>query len=165
MHPILNPPGQPTEPDDDGLPEPQRPRRFHPGAILLVLLVVGLGLGGWKYAHSGDGWIHDFDEGVTASRESGKPMLVFYTADWCPPCRQLKATVLADATVNEGLAERFVRVKVDLTDQMGPNVRLAAEYGVHAIPTMILYDASGNERERVTGGGDLADWLYAKAAG
>lgn len=72
--------------------------------------------------------------------------------------------MLADPTVDEGLAVRFVRVKIDLTDRMGPNTRLAAQYQVYAIPTMILYDSSGYEQERVTGG-DLVQWLYARSAG
>ncbi len=165
MRPDLGPPDHEVEPADDGLGRPDRERRFGPGAILLVLLVVGLGLGAWTYVtFANDGWMRDIDDGLDAAKASGKPILVYYTADWCPPCKQLRATVLADPDVEAALAAKFVRVKVDLTSRGGRNAQIADEQGVHAIPTMILYDANGNERERVTGG-DLVGWLYAKTAG
>ncbi|MHC4102836.1 MAG: thioredoxin family protein [Planctomycetota bacterium] len=66
---------------------------------LLVLLAVvgGLGTAGWKkwgpsavVAGPRGKWLHDLDEGLAAGAASGKPVLVLYTADWCPPCRGLQ---------------------------------------------------------------------------
>ncbi len=128
--------------------------------LIVLLAVTGLGLAGWKVlGSSSGGWLHDLDAGVDASEASGKPMFVLYTADWCPPCRDLKRDVLSDPIVDGFLSENYVRVKIDLTERGGPNARTASEYGVTGIPTMILYDYDGVEIDRVVGGGAVAYWL------
>ncbi len=128
--------------------------------LFVLLAATGLGLAGWKaLAASRDGWLHDLDAGVDAADASGKPMLVLYTADWCPPCRELKRNVLSDPHIDAFLRQNYVRVKMDLTNRHGPNARTASEYGITGIPTVILYDRRGMEINRVTGGGALTQWL------
>ncbi len=128
--------------------------------LIVLLAVTGLGLAGWKVlGSSSGGWLHDLGAGVDAVEASGKPMLVFYTADWCPPCRTLKRDVLSDPDVDAFLSENYVRVKIDLSDRRGPNAGIAIDNGVTGIPTMILYDYDGVEIDRVVGGGAVAYWL------
>ncbi len=128
--------------------------------LVVLLAATGLGLAGWKVlGSSSDGWLHDLGAGLDAAEASGKPVFVLFTADWCPPCRELKRDVLSDPDVDAFLSENYVRVKIDLTDRRGPNVRTAGENGVTGIPTMILYDDDGVEMDRVTGGGAVAYWL------
>ncbi len=74
--------------------------------------------------------------------QSAKPVLVDFYADWCPPCRML-APVLQE-----------VAKEVDHVDIVKVNVdhepRLASQYRVSAIPTLILFK-DGQPVERVTG--------------
>ena len=131
---------------------------------LVVLVAAGLGLAGWKVLDSSrHAWLDDLAVGLVVAEESGKPLFVFYTADWCPPCQQLKRDVLSDPGVDAFLEENFVRVKIDLTDRTGPNAWTASQNGVSGIPTAILYDHRGMETDRVTGGGELARWLWRKS--
>jgi thioredoxin 1 len=74
--------------------------------------------------------------------ESERPVLVDFTAAWCPPCRVMKP-VLADlAAERDDL--RVVQLDVD-ADQ-----RTAAEYGVLSMPTFILF-RDGREVKRLVG--------------
>ncbi len=58
--------------------------------LVVLIVVVGLGLAGWKLiGSSGDPWLHDLSAGLAEVEASGKGMFVLYTADWCPPCREL----------------------------------------------------------------------------
>lgn len=133
--------------------------------LFVLLAATGLGLAGWKVlGASPDGWLHDLDAGVDAADASGKPMFVLYTADWCPPCRELKRNVLSDPHIDAFLRQNYVRVKMDLTNRRGPNARTASECGITGIPTVILYDRDGVEIDRVTGGGALTQWLWAQSA-
>src|SRR4029079_8714395 len=74
--------------------------------------------------------------------ESERPVLVDFTAAWCPPCRVMKP-VLAELG-EERDDVRIVQLDVD-ADQ-----RTAAEYGVLSMPTFILF-RDGREVKRLVG--------------
>jgi len=139
------------------------PGWIKPIVLMIVLVVLGAGIAAWKAHWPGGDWEHDFDAGLDTAENTGKPMLVLYTADWCPPCRTLKRTVLQEPEVVDQLKQRYVLVKVDLSNRSGPNAELAAYYDVTGIPTVILFGPGGDEIDRVTGGGSLASWFRMKA--
>jgi thioredoxin 1 len=74
--------------------------------------------------------------------ESERPVLVDFTASWCPPCRVMKPVLAELAAERDDL--RVVQLDVD-TDQ-----RTAAEYGVLSMPTFILF-RDGREVQRLVG--------------
>jgi thioredoxin len=83
------------------------------------------------------------DDAFTAEvLESDRPVLVDFTAAWCPPCRVMKP-VLADLAAERD-DFRIVQLDVD-ADQ-----RTAAEYGVLSMPTFILF-RDGREVKRLVG--------------
>jgi thioredoxin 1 len=75
---------------------------------------------------------------------SGLPRLVDLGADSCIPCK-LMAPILEDMR-----KEYTGRLRVDFID-VWKNPDEGKKYGVHLIPTQILYDASGKELERHEG--------------
>lgn len=68
--------------------------------------------------------------------ESDVPVVVDFTAAWCPPCRAMKPVL--DELAAERPDLRFVQVDVD--DQP----ELAARYGVLSMPTFAVF--RGGER-------------------
>lgn len=73
---------------------------------------------------------------------SEQPVLVDFTAAWCPPCRVMKPVLAELAAERDDL--RVVQLDVD-ADQ-----RTAAEYGVLSMPTFILF-RDGREVGRLVG--------------
>ena len=71
------------------------------------------------------------------------PVLVDFTAEWCPPCKMIAPIVHQLAEEWNG---KVKVVKLD-TDQ---NPNLMMQYGVMGIPTLILFK-SGQPAERMTG--------------
>jgi thioredoxin 1 len=63
---------------------------------------------------------------------AGLPVLVDFTADWCPPCRMV-APVLAQIA-----AERAGELKVVSLD-VDANPVTTAAYGVLSMPTLMLF--------------------------
>ncbi|MGV9312042.1 thioredoxin [Streptomyces sp. NPDC003691] len=61
-----------------------------------------------------------------------RPVLVKFTADWCPPCRQI-APVLAEIAREE--AERLTVVSLDVDR----HPLTAQRYGVMSMPTLIVF--------------------------
>jgi thioredoxin 1 len=63
------------------------------------------------------------------------PVLVDFFASWCMPCKLL-------APVLEALSEEFEgRVKV-LTVDVEAEAALAERYGIHAVPTLKIFEGS-----------------------
>lgn len=63
---------------------------------------------------------------------SDVPVLVDFTADWCPPCRMVAPVLARIAAEREGLV-KVVSLDVDR------NPATQAAYGVLSMPTLILF--------------------------
>jgi thioredoxin 1 len=72
------------------------------------------------------------DDSFTAEvLESEQPVLVDFTADWCPPCRVMKPVLAELAAERPDL--RVVQVDVEAHQQA------AARYDVLSMPTFVLF--------------------------
>ena len=145
-----------------GTPVVDPPRWIKPVTLVIVLGLLGAGIATWTARMPGHRWERDIAAGFNKARDDGMPVFVFFTADWCPPCRQLKQGVLHDPDVMDGLEENYVLVKVDLTDRNSPDNGLAQQFRVAGIPTIILFDVDRGEYDRFTGGGSAMEtWIRA----
>mgnify|MGYP003524723441 CR=1 FL=1 len=88
--------------------------------------------------------------------KSDLPVLVDYWAEWCGPCKAI-APILDEIAKEYGGKLKIAKVNVD------DNGDLAAQYGVRAIPTMLLFKG-GQLAEQFVGMMDKAS-LKAKLAG
>jgi thioredoxin 1 len=64
--------------------------------------------------------------------ESKQPVLVDFTATWCPPCRVIAPVLDALASEYKGRM-RFAKLNVD------EHQRTAEEYGIRATPTLLVF--------------------------
>jgi thioredoxin 1 len=62
-------------------------------------------------------------------------------ATWCGPCKMLKATTFKNNRVADFYNDNFVNVAIDMEKGQGP--ALAAQWGLQAYPTMIIFDSKG----------------------
>ena len=89
-------------------------------------------------------WVHSVSEGLALAKKNGKPALIDFYADWCPPCQEMDKTTFPDARVIAELA-RFVAIKADLTRSNSKGQSVAKEYNVQAIPTYVFIDTAGKQ--------------------
>jgi len=146
------------------------PRRIARWVVVIALVVIGAYLIDlWRAASAEDlvPWRTDAAEARAEARQTGKPMLVLYTAGWCPPCQQLKADSFADPAVADQIAEHYVPLKLDHDRLTAQQAADAAAMGVAALPTLLVLDPAGQPLDRLVGYHDRAlvrDWLNHAAA-
>lgn len=75
--------------------------------------------------------------------ESKKPILVDFWAEWCGPCRMLSPVIEELADEYKGKVN-FAKINVD------ENPKLASQYGVMSIPTIIIFK-NGKPEQQVIG--------------
>jgi thiol:disulfide interchange protein len=82
-------------------------------------------------------------EGAAEAKASGKPVLYFFTAEWCGPCHLLEKQVFALPEVSTQVERDFVPVAVeDRMRETGRNsaemLALADRYGLEGFPTLVV---------------------------
>lgn len=83
-----------------------------------------------------------FEAVLARAKADCKPVLIDFFADWCAACKELDAhTYVAPAVVAE--SQRFVRVKVDGTNEHDVLDVLYKKFGVKGLPTVAFIDPLG----------------------
>jgi thiol-disulfide isomerase/thioredoxin len=102
----------------------------------------------------GIGWYDgDVDAAFATAKAANKPVFLYWGAEWCPPCAQIKSTIFNKREFQER-ARLFVPVYLDGDTPSAQ--RHGEQFGVVGYPTMILFRPDGAEITRLPGGVDVA---------
>jgi thiol:disulfide interchange protein len=81
-------------------------------------------------------------DAAAAEREAAntrRPLLVFFSAEWCMPCHAMLTRSFADPAVAALVARDFVPLLVDVTNDDDPRATaLRDRYHVVALPTLVV---------------------------
>ncbi len=99
----------------------------------------------------------DVEAAFAAAESANKPIFLYWGAEWCPPCAQIKSTIFNKREFQER-SRLFVSVYLDGDTPSAQ--RHGERFGVVGYPTMILFRPDGTEITRLPGGVDVA--RYAK---
>ena len=95
----------------------------------------------------------EVDAAFAAAREADKPIFLYWGAEWCPPCAQIKSTIFNKREFQER-SRLFVPVYLDGDTPSAQ--RHGERFGVVGYPTMILFRPDGTEITRLPGTVDIA---------
>ncbi len=94
----------------------------------------------------------DVDAAFAAAKSAPKPLFLYWGAEWCPPCAQIKSTIFNQREFQER-SRLFVPVYLD--GDIPSAQKQAERFGVVGYPTMILFRPDGTEITRLPGGVDI----------
>ena len=117
----------------------------------LSFLVLSLAYAWYSfYVPSNDvAWAENIASARETAAETDKPMLLFFTADWCVPCRIMKREVFSDHGVARAINAAAVPVMIYEGDPGGDEA--FRKYRVGGTPVTILTDSHGTVLDYAVG--------------
>ena len=112
-------------------------------------------------------WHGTLDEGLAAAGVSGKKVMIFVYASWCPWCRRFDAEVYPAPEVQAALAAHFEPVRLDGEDaeskityqgQVYTYQQFAQALGMQGYPTTAFMTADGQYLTRLPGFAPAAEF-------
>ncbi|MCH9005903.1 MAG: protein-disulfide reductase DsbD [Proteobacteria bacterium] len=89
--------------------------------------------------------VDDLDRDVAAAAAEGKTVLLDFYADWCVSCKEMEAYTFTDDDVQAALSNT-VWLQADVTANDEADQALLKRFGVFGPPTIIFFDADGQQR-------------------
>ncbi|MBL9130021.1 MAG: thioredoxin family protein [Verrucomicrobiaceae bacterium] len=117
--------------------------------ITLLLAIVTVTALAADFPKGSPAFKHSATSALNAAKKEGKPVILVFSAAWCPPCQAMKKDVYPSAAVKE-YHDKFVWAYLDTDDQS--NRRAADKAGVSGIPHIQFLDSSGKEIHKQVGG-------------
>ncbi len=99
----------------------------------------------------------DVDAAFKSAQASNKPVLLYWGAQWCPPCKQLKSAVFNRPDFIEK-SKLFVAVYLD--GDLPDAQKWGDVFRVTGYPTVVVFKADRTEITRIAGNMDMS--LYAR---
>ena len=92
------------------------------------------------------------EEAFAHARARNLPVFLYWGAEWCPPCHEIKATVFRSREFIER-SRLFVPVYLDGDAENAQAI--GEQFAVLGYPTMIVFSPAGEEITRIPGGIDV----------
>ncbi|NUN69150.1 MAG: protein-disulfide reductase DsbD [Bacteroidetes bacterium] len=138
---------------------------FRTVKVLLMLAVAGLSVYALVPSEQlKPDWKPFSEAAYEQSLKANDVMVIDFYADWCIPCKELDALTFSDPSVIDA-SRRFTMYKADLTRSDDPATEaLTKRFAIKGVPTILIIDANGAERDRITGFVDAAEFLRRLSA-
>ncbi len=92
-------------------------------------------------------WQPDLRKAQQVAQQTGRPILVFFSADWCTHCDRFKENTLHNATMAEYINRDFVAVQLDFDKE----TKVAEILEVEALPSTVIISPEADLLGRVVG--------------
>ncbi|MEZ4920517.1 MAG: thioredoxin family protein [Saprospiraceae bacterium] len=124
----------------------------------VAALVLFMSASSFAQNNSGIEFFHgSWAEAKAKAKAENKLIFVDAYTTWCGPCRWMASNTFTDSEVGAFYNKKFINVKMDMEKGEGPT--LARQWKVRAYPTLLYFDADGNEVKRELGAKRADDFI------
>jgi thioredoxin-like negative regulator of GroEL len=92
------------------------------------------------------GWSTDYTNSLEQAKTRNQPLVIWFTASWCAPCRLMARTTLTNLAVVQALAG-LNHIAIDIDE----HADIAKAHAVSAVPTFQMRSPTGDEIASLTG--------------
>lgn len=103
-----------------------------------------------------EGWLDDLAAAQKAAKESGKPIMAYFTgSDWCPYCKKMKKDVFDQEKFQDYARKNVVLLYIDNPksglpqEKVDINRKLSNAYEVEGYPTVMMLNADGKKNKGI----------------
>ncbi|MFK7821808.1 MAG: thioredoxin family protein, partial [Planctomycetaceae bacterium] len=97
-------------------------------------------------------WNNDVRVALGKAKQTGRPLLIQFTAEWCHYCHKMKATTFADGSVKRKIDAQFIPVMLD-ADQ---HAELVSRLNLKGLPATVVVDPNLRILKKLNGFQDVA---------
>jgi len=138
-------------------PSSARLRKTHPMKKIVTLLLAAFTASALAsdFPKGSPAFKTSATEAIAAGKAEGKPVILVFSASWCPPCQMMKKEVYPSEAVKK-LHDKFEWAYLDVDEEA--NGKTAAKYGVQGIPHIQFLSKDGKDLGNQVGGTSPEDF-------
>ena len=134
-------------------------KQFIPLFLILLFILADFDRG---VAQSGSLSWNDFNSAVNATDNSGKTLFLFFEAEWCGFCKQMRSEIFPLDSVRDKVGEGFIPVAIDIEsdekivyqDKEMSQKSFSHQMRIDATPTIMFMSREGEVIGRYRGFAD-----------
>ena len=91
-------------------------------------------------------WLTDIEMGIQKAKETGKPLMIEFMAEWCGPCKKMDDSTFTNPDVVKK-SDSFISVRIDVDKQSevaNAYQSNAGKYGGIGIPNVLFLSPDKN---------------------
>lgn len=94
-------------------------------------------------------WVTYTDTVLAEAKAAGKPVIIDFRAEWCAACLEMEEMTFPDRDI-QSLAQNFVMVRFDATQDSPELGVLKEKYGIVGLPTLLFFSSQGEWLQNLT---------------
>lgn len=96
-----------------------------------------------------------YEEALILAKEENKPIFIYFEADWCGYCKQMKKNILSNKEVKNTISQNYIELFIDIdSDQATKSL-----FKVKSVPAYLICSPDGDVIQKHSGYQDVRNFL------